>query len=222
MWVIPPEQNADFVATMEHVLGVYRRPYDPKYPVVCLDEMPRQLIGETRLPIPARPGIVAKYDYEYKRNGTCNVFIAVEPLAGKRMTKVTKHRKMPDWAQFTAEIDKMYPEAEKITLVQDNLNTHKPGSWYETFSPEKARRLMERFELVYTPKHGSWLNVAEIELNVLSGQCLSRRIGEIERLKREVAAWEQSRNNANAKVNWQFTAEDARIKLKRLYPTLNS
>jgi hypothetical protein len=173
--VIPPEQNADFVAAMERVLGVYRRAYDPKYPVVCLDEMPRQLIGETRLPLAARSGSVAKYDYEYKRKGTCNVFMAVEPLAGKRMTKVTEHRKMPDWAQFTAEIAEAYPEAEKIALVEDNLNTHKPASWYETFSPEVARMLMERFELVYTPKHGSWLNVAEIELNVLSGQCLSRR-----------------------------------------------
>lgn len=220
--MIPPEQDADFVAAMEHVLGVYRRPYDPKYPVVCLDEMPRQLIGETRLPLLARSGSVAKYDYEYTRNGTCNIFMAVEPLAGKRMTKVTEHRKMSDWAQFTAEIAEAYSEAEKIILVEDNLNTHKPGSWYETFSPEKARMLMERFELVYTPKHGSWLNVAEIELNVLSGQCLSRRIGEIEILKQEVKAWEQSRNHANAKVNWQFTTKDARIKLKRLYPTLEN
>ena len=220
--MIPPEQNAAFVAAMERVLGVYRRPYDSKYPVVCLDEMPRQLIGETRLPLLARSGSVAKYDYEYKRNGTCNVFMAVEPLVGKRMTKVTEHRKMPDWAQFTAEIAEAYPEAEKIILVEDNLNTHKPASWYETFSPEKARMLMERFELVYTPKHGSWLNVAEIELNVLSGQCLSRRIGEIETLRQEVEAWEQSRNHVNATVNWQFTAEDARIKLKRLYPTLDS
>lgn len=148
--------------------------------------------------------------------------MAVEPLAGRHITKVTEHRKMLDWAQFTAEIAEAYPEAEKITLVQDNLNTHKPASWYETFPPEKAGTLMERFELVYTPKHGSWLNVAEIELSVLSGQCLSRRIGKIETLKREVVSWEQLRNNANAMVNWQFTTKDARIKLKRLYPTLDS
>lgn len=218
--MIPPEQNSDFVANMENVLSVYQLPYNPDYPVVCMDESPKQLIKETRLPIPATPGCLAKYDYEYERHGSCNIFIASEPLSGKRFVKVTERKTKQDWACFINDIAKEYPEAIKIILVMDNLNTHKPASLYETFSPEKAKQLWDRFEFIYTPKHGSWLNMAEIELNVLNGQCLNRRIGNIFAVKQECQAWQNHRNNMNAKINWQFTTKDARIKLKRLYPTL--
>jgi len=207
---------------METVLDVYKRPFDPKNPVVCMDECPKQLIAETRIPIPALPGQPEKHDYEYKRCGMCNVFIACEPLAGKRMLKVTERKTKQDWANFMEEIAHQYEMAEKITIVMDNLNTHGPGLFYETFQPEKAKAIWNRFEFVYTPKHGSWLNIAEIELNVLSGQCLDRRIDNIEDVRKEVLAWEKNRNNKNAKVNWRFTTEDARIKLSRLYPTLES
>lgn len=205
---------------MEIVLDVYKRPFDPQYPVVAMDESPKQLIAETRTPIPASPGQPIKYDYEYRRCGMCNVFIACEPLAGNRMVKVTERRTKQDWAYFLEEIENQYNTAEKITLVMDNLNTHVPGSLYETFQPNKAKALLDRFEFVYTPKHGSWLNVAEIELNVLTGQCLNRRIDNIDVVRKEVIAWNKFRNNKNAKVNWQFTSEDARIKLSRLYPTI--
>ncbi|MCX9026693.1 MAG: IS630 family transposase [Candidatus Methanoperedens sp.] len=221
-WVIPPEHNGSFVANMEKVLEVYKRPIDPKNPVVCMDESPKQLIAETRIPIPASPGQPEKHDYEYKRCGMCNVFIASEPLAGNRMVKVTERKTKQDWAIFMEEIARKYELAEKITIVMDNLNTHEIGSFYETFEPEKAKALCDRFEFVYTPKHGSWLNMAEIELNVLTGQCLDRRMDNIEFVKKEVLAWEKNRNNKNAKVNWQFTTENARIKLSRLYPTLES
>ena len=207
---------------MEMVLDVYKRPFDPLYPVVCMDESPKQLIGETKVPIPASPGKPAKHDYEYKRCGICNIFISCEPLVGKRTVKVTERKTKRDWACFIEEIADQYESAEKITLVMDNLNTHNPGSLYELFPPEKAKALWDRFQFVYTPKHGSWLNMAEIELNVLTGQCLTRRIDDIEFVKKEVAAWQRARDNKNAKVNWQFTAEDARIKLRRLYPTLDS
>ena len=220
--MIPPEQNGSFVANMEMVLDVYKRPFDSRFPVVCMDESPKQLIGETKTPIPALPGQMAKYDYEYKRCGVCNVFMACEPLAGKRMVKITERKTKVDWAYFLEEIAAQYKSAEKITLVMDNLNTHTPGSFYETFPPDKAKALWNRFEFVYTPKHGSWLNMAEIELNVLTGQCLNRRINTIEVVRNEVDAWQEFRNNKNAKVNWQFTAEDARIKLSRLYPTLET
>nr|CBX28556.1 hypothetical protein N47_G38800 [uncultured Desulfobacterium sp.] len=173
-WIIPPEHNGSFVANMEMVLDVYKRPIDPKNPVVCMDESPKQLIAETKVPIPASPGVVAKYDYEYSRCGVCNIFLACEPLAGKRMVKITERKTKLDWASFVEEIAEQYERAEKITLVMDNLNTHKPGSLYETFPPDKAKALWDRFEFVYTPKHGSWLNMAEIELNVLTGQCLKR------------------------------------------------
>ena len=206
---------------MEMVLDVYKRPLDPRYPVVCMDESPKQLIGETKIPIPASPGQPAKHDYEYKRNGVCNIFIACEPLAGKRMVTVTERKTKQDWACFIEKIAEQYESAEKITLVMDNLNTHSPGALYETFPPEKAKALWNRFEFVYTPKHGSWLNMAEIELNVLTGQCLNRRIDKIETVRKEVRAWQKSRNNKNAKVNWQFTTDDARIKLTRLYPTFD-
>jgi len=206
---------------MEKVLDVYRRPLDPLYPVVCMDESPKQLIGETRRSIPAEPGQPARHDYEYCRHGVCNIFLACEPLAGKRMVTITEKKTKLDWALFLEEIADLYKNAEKITLVMDNLNTHEPGSLYETFAPEKAKALWDRFEFVYTPKHGSWLNMAEIELNVLTGQCLDRRIDDIEVIRKEVRAWQETRNNRDAKVNWQFTAKDARIKLSRLYPTLN-
>lgn len=219
-WVIPPKENGEFVARMERVLEVYKRPYDPLHPVVCMDESPRQLIRETRLPLPAEPGVLARYDYEYERCGVCNVFLAVEPLAGTRIVEISEHRSKQDWAVFLNEIARSYPRAERITLVMDNLNTHAPGSLYETFPPAAAKALWERFEFIYTPKHGSWLNIAEIELNVLIRQCLDRRIDTLEEMRREALAWGQQRDHAKARIDWQFTTDDARIKLKRLYPTL--
>jgi len=205
---------------MEMVLDVYKRPFDPLHPVICMDESPKQLIAETRIPILASPGQITKHDYEYRRCGMCNVFIACEPLAGKRMVKITERKTKQDWAFFLEDIANQNEEVKIITLVMDNLNTHVPGSLYETFQPDKAKAILDRFEFVYTPKHGSWLNMAEIELNVLTGQCLNRRIDNIEVVRKEVTAWAKFRNNKNAKVNWQFTTEDARIKLSRLYPTL--
>jgi len=220
--VIPPEQNGSFVANMEMVLDVYKRPFDPLHPIICMDESPKQLISETRKPIPAAPGRSAKYDYEYKRGGVSNIFLACEPLAGKRMIKITDRRTALDWASFIEEIAAQYEQAEKITLVMDNLNTHNAGSFYEKFPPEKAKALWDRFEFVHTPKHGSWLNIAKIELNVLWGQCLKRRIDDIETVRKEAVAWQDMRNNKNARVNWQFTTTDARVKLSSLYPTLKS
>lgn len=207
---------------MERVLDVYRRPYDPTLPVVCMDETPRQLIRETRVPLPARPGRCARQDYEYSRCGICNVFMATEPLAGKRMTKVTERKTKIDWAHFLRDIAEQYVDAKKITLVMDNLNTHSAGALYQAYPPQQAKALWDRFEFVYTPKHGSWLNVAEIELNVMIGQCLNRRIDNIEELRDEVAAWQAGRDRLQAKVDWQFTTEDARIKLKRLYPSFDA
>lgn len=218
--MIPPKQNGSFVANMEMVLDVYKRPLDPRYPVVCMDESPKQLIAETKLPVAPSPGQPARHDYEYRRCGVCNIFLACEPLAGKRMVTITERKTMRDWASFLEEIADGYEGVERITLVMDNLSTHKPGSLYEAFPPCKAKALWDRFEFVYTPKHGSWLNMAEIELNVLTGQCLNRRIDDIDVVRREVRAWQEHRNNKNAKVNWQFVTEDARIKLSRLYPTL--
>jgi len=218
--VIPPEGSAPFVAHMEKVLDVYHRPYDPDYPVVCMDETPRQLIGETRVPVPAKPGQPARHDYEYRRNGVCNVFMANEPLAGRRLTKVTERRTKADWAAFLNDIAQRYAHARTITLVMDNLNTHQPGSLYEIYPPERAKALWDRFTFIYTPKHGSWLNMAEIEINVMVQQCLSRRLETIEEVRREVAAWQADRDRLEAKIDWQFTTADARIRLKRLYPTL--
>jgi hypothetical protein len=220
--VIPPEQNGNFVAQMEFVLDVYKRPYDSQYPVVCMDESPKQLISETRIPIQASPGKPKRHDYEYKRCGVCNIFMAFEALTGKRHVEITERRTKKDWALFLEDLAEMYKGAIKITLVMDNLNTHGPGSLYETFPPEQAKALWDRFEFVYTPKHGSWLNIAEIELSSLHRQCLDRRIDNIEEVSREVTAWKISRNNQCAKVNWQFTTDDARIKLRRLYPTFDS
>jgi hypothetical protein len=186
-----------------------------------MDESPRQLIAETKRPISGSPGQPERHDYEYKRCGVCNIFMACEPLAGNRMVKITERKTKKDWAVFLEEIASHYREAEKITLVMDNYNTHTPGALYETFSPDQAKTLWDRFEFLYTPKHGSWLNMAEIELNVLIGQCLNRRIDDIEVVRSESSAWQEFRNNKDAKVNWQFTTKDARIKLDRLYPTLN-
>jgi len=218
--VIPPEQNGNFVANMEMVLDIYKRPFDQRFPVVCMDESPKQLIGEIKTPISASSGHVAKYDYEYKRYGVCNIFMACEPLAGKRLVKITERKTKIDWAYFVEDIAALYENAEKITLVMDNYNTHSPGSLYDAFHPVKAKSLWDKFEFVFTPKHGSWLNMAEIELNVLTGQCLNRRIDNIEEVRREVTAWQKYRNNKISTVNWQFTADDARIKLSRLYPSL--
>ena len=285
---------------MEQVLDVYKRPHDPRYPVVCMDESPRQLIRETRLPLAVGPSVAARHDYEYQRCGVCTVFMAVEPLAGQRTVRITERRTKQDWARFLQDIDGQYRRAEKITLVMDNLNTHGPGSLYATLAPQvrhdyeyqrcgvctvfmaveplagqrtvriterrtkqdwarflqdidgqyrraekitlvmdnlnthgpgslyatlappAAKALWDRFEFVYTPKHGSWLNMAEIELNVLIKQCLDRRIDNLDEVQDEVAAWQNRRNNAQSRIDWQFTSPNARIKLKRLYPTLDS
>jgi hypothetical protein len=208
---------------MEEVLDIYIHPYDARHPQVCLDETSKQLVSETRVPIPAKPGQVERFDYEYERQGVCSLFMCFEPLTGKRHVTVSAHRTKQDFAQVLRNlVDVQYPKAEKIVLVLDNLNTHDFSALYETFEPEEARRIREKIEIHYTPKHGSWLNMAEIELAVLNGQCLDRRIGEEETLRQEVAAWEAERNVQQVKVNWRFTAQDARIKLKRLYPVLEA
>jgi hypothetical protein len=206
---------------MEDVLEVYKRPYDPQRPVVCLDETSKQLIGEVRTPVPAAPGQVAHYDCEYVRKGVANLFMIFEPLAGQRDVEVTERRTKKDYAQRLRQLsDEVYPQAERIVLVQDNLNTHSPASLYEAFAPTEAQRLAKRFEFHYTPKHGSWLDMAEIELGILGRQCLSQRIDNIEDLRRQTHTWEKRRDTAKVKVNWQFTTADARTKLKRLYPSL--
>ena len=207
---------------MEDVLEVYKRAYDSNRPVVCLDETSKQLVGEVQTPVLGSPGQVAHYDYEYVRNGVANLFMISEPLAGHRDVEVTDRRTKKDYAQCLRRIaDEMYPEAEVIVLVQDNLNTHSPASLYEAFEPQEAKRLADRFEIHYTPKHGSWLDMAEIELGILGRQCLSRRIDNVDDLKQEAAAWKTARNAARTKVNWQFTTADARIKLRKLYPSID-
>jgi len=204
---------------MEDVLAVYHLPYDSDYPVVCMDESCQQMIGEIREPIPCAPGQPKRIDDEYVRNGVAQIFMEVEPLAGKRHVAVTERRTRKDWAvQIKQMLDERYPNAIKVRLVMDNLNTHGIASLYEAFVPGEARRLVERLEIHHTPKHGSWLNMAEIELSVLKGQCLDHRIADIETMQREVAAWGRDRNNSTKKIDWQFTTTDARIKLKRLYP----
>ena len=206
---------------MEDVLEVYKRPYDPALPVVCLDETNRQLIEETRKAIPLGPGRPKRTDYEYRRKGVVNLFMMFELLKARRHVKLTDQRTRKDWAECIRDLVNIYyPEAEKVVLVEDNLNTHTVGSLYEAFEPEEARRLAENIEFHYTPKHGSWLNMAEIEIGVLSRQCLSQYIPTKRLMCTEVTAWEQKRNQANATVDWQFTTADARIKLKRLYPEL--
>lgn len=208
---------------MEDILTIYKRQFDPDEPLVCMDETSKQLTAETRHPIPASPGRPARYDYEYERNGVCNLFMFFEPLAGKRHVSVTERRTKVDWARQIKELlDMHYPKAKKVTLVMDNLNTHTGASLYEVFQPSEARRLLDRLQIHYTPKHGSWLNMAEIELSILSRQCLDRRIPDKANLIAEVDAWQQNRNNLKEKVDWRFTTSDARIKLKHLYPILSS
>jgi len=208
---------------MEDVLELYHAPYEPLRPVVCFDEGTKQLLAETRTPLPMQPGKSQRYDYEYERHGTCNLFMFCEPLGGWRHVDVTERRTMVEYAHCMKDLsDVWYPEAECIRVVQDNLSTHKPAALYEAFPPEEARRILERIEFHYTPKHGSWLNMAEIELNVLGRQCLDRRIGDKDTLTGEVAAWEEQRNQNAATVNWQFATQDARIKLKKLYPSFHA
>jgi hypothetical protein len=206
---------------MEDVLDVYHLPYDPRYPVVCMDESSKQLIGEVREPIPGKPGRVRRIDDEYVRNGVAEIFMEVEPLAGRRHVAITERRTRKDWAKQIKEmLDERYPHVCKVRLVMDNLNTHNIASLYEAFEPQEAKRLAERLEIHYTPKHGSWLNMAEIELSVLKGQCLDRRIPEMEVMRTHVAAWEKTRNNNTRKIVWQFKTSDARVKLHHLYPKL--
>jgi hypothetical protein len=219
-WVLPPKENAEFVYAMENVLEVYSRAYHERRPVVCCDEASKQLLADVKAPLPLQPGEPLRIDYEYERRGTANLFMMFEPLAGRRSVEVTAQRTKGDFARLLRHlVDDLYPQAERITLVVDNLNTHRPAVLYETFAPDEARRLVEKLEFVYTPKHASWLNIAELELSVLARQCLDRRIADQDSLRREVAAWEHERNQAVVKVDWQFTTADARIKLKRLYPS---
>jgi hypothetical protein len=219
--VIAPDTSAEFVAQMEDVLDVYHRPYDAKRPQVNLDELHKQLIGETRVRVAVSPGRRERYDYEYVRNGTANILMVFEPLANRRITKVTDRRTRRDWAEMVRElVDEHYAEADVIVLVMDQLNTHSIASLYEAFEPDEARRIARKIEIHDTPKHGSWLNMAEIELSVLSRQCLNRRIGDKATLEHEVAIWTTERNESGATVAWRFTTADARIKLRRLYPLL--
>ena len=219
--MIPPKASAAFVAAMEDVLAVYTRPHDPARPLVCLDETSKQLVAETRMPVAMAPGRPARIDYEYKRNGTANLFMVFAPLEGWRHVSVTERRTSIDYAHVLKELsDVHFADAETIILVQDNLNTHVPASLYEAFPPRQARRLVERFEWHYTPKHGSWLNMAESEFAALAGQCLDRRIADRQTLQREVTAWQKRRNEYHAKTDWHFTSENARMKLKTLYPAL--
>ena len=207
---------------MEDTLEVYKRPYNPAYPVICMDESSKQQIREIRSPIPLEPGRGERYDTEYERNGVSNMFMFFEPLAGRRHVAVTDTRTALDWAdQIRDLVDVRYPEVERLTLVRDNLNTHAGASLYKAFEPQEARRILQRLDLHYTPKHGSWLNMAEIELSILSRQCLDRRIADQQTLKDDINAWVNRRNSHAEPMNWRFTTEDARIKLKRLYPTIN-
>lgn len=218
MWCIPPQRNAEFVCALENVLEVYQRPYDPKRPMVCMDETSKQLVKETCVPQPARPGQPQRFDYEYERNGTANLFMFCEPLAGRRRVAVTNRRTKCDWAeQIRVLLEVQYPRAERVTLVMDNLNTHSLASLYEAFEPGQARRMINRLEVVYTPKHGSWLNMAEIELGVLSRQCMGGRVPDQPTLVASVERWQKDRNASRATIDWQFTTADARIKLRRLY-----
>lgn len=219
--MIPPKQNAAFVACMEDILDLYQQPYDPEYPVICMDEKPYQLLGETRQPIPMKRGRPKRQDDEYIRNGTCCIFLFTEALTGWRHTSPQEHRTKVDWAhQIRHLLEVEYPECSKVRLVMDNLNTHSISSLYEAFPPEIARSLVKRLEIHHTPKHGSWLNIAEIELSAMTKQCLERRIDSITSLDHELTSWETARNSLQKGVDWQFTTPDARIKLKRLYPQI--
>lgn len=207
---------------MERVLDVYKRPYDIDNPVICMDESPKQLISSAQPSTPIKPGQDARVDYEYVRHGMVNIFMANEPLKGKRIVEITKFKTKKDWAKFIKRIaDEFYPKSSKITLIMDNFGTHFASAFYETFEPKEAKRLWDRFEFIYTPKHGSWLNMAEIELHVLNGQCLNRHINTIEKVKEEVMAWQDHRNNKESTINWQFTTKESRVKLRRLYPSIN-
>jgi transposase len=218
---IPPEANEEFVYHMEDVLDVYHRPYDPRFPQICMDEGSKQLLGEVQEPIPMESGKLKREDYEYERDGVYDVFGACEPLTGKYFFEVTSSRTKEDWANFMRDlIDVHYKDAEKLIIVMDNLNTHGPGSFYKVFPAAEANRLAKKLEIHYTPKHGSWLNMAEITLSILARQCLSARIKTIEKVKEEVMAWQKERNEAHITINWRFTSENARIKLKRLYPAI--
>ena len=220
--MIPPEQNAEFVWRMEDILEVYTRPYDPRRPVICMDEVTKQVLCDVRAPLPMRPGQVRREDYEYARGGVLNRFCFCEPLRGWRRVTVTDRRTKRDWAeQIQQLVDVDYPEAERIVLVMDNLNTHTPGALYARFPPAEARRLASKLEIHHIPKHGSWLNMAEIELSVLSRQCLQRRVPDRVFLEQEVAAWVVERNAQGAPIDWRFTTGDARIKLRRLYPSFD-
>jgi len=220
-WCLPPKANDEFVCAMEDVLEVYKRPYSEANPVVCMDESSKQLIEETRMPEPVKPGQPQKVDYEYQRNGVAHLFMFFAPLSGWRHVEVTDHHAKIDWAHCMKDlVDVHFPHAEKITVVMDNLNTHRAASLYAAFPPQEARRLLSRLELHYTPKHGSWLNMAEMEFSVLMRQCLDRRIPDKDTIKREVAAWEATRNMKSSPVNWRFTVQDARVKLKKLYPVI--
>ena len=220
-WVIPPDQSGEFVARMEDILEVYHRPFDERRPLVCVDEVPVQLVGETRVPLPPRPGRAERYDYEYRRNGTANLFMVFEPLLGWRAVQVTDRRTAKDFADVLRWlVEELHPDARKVVLVADNLNTHTPGCLYEAFAPARARAIAERLEWHYTPKHGSWLNMAEIELAALTKQCLARRLESAAALGRAVSAWEDERNERQVEARWQFTTAKARVKLHRLYPSL--
>lgn len=222
MWCIPAQADGEFVYHMEDVLEVYQRPYDPLRPTVCMDESSKQLIGEIAAPLPLESGHAPRYDYEYRRNGVNNLFMFFDPLAGQRFVQVTEQRTKIDWAYAIRDlVDLHYPHAERITLVMDNLNTHSPGSLYEAFEPAEAQRIADRLEIHHTPKHGSWLNMAELELGILARQCLDRRIPDAATLKRCVRLWQSNRNQAQTRVDWRFTTADARIKLKRLYPSFH-
>ncbi|UXE60603.1 MAG: IS630 family transposase [Woronichinia naegeliana WA131] len=223
MYVIPPEKSAEFVSNMEDVLEIYHRPYDPNCPVICMDEQPIQLVKETRLPLPAKPGQPEAHDYEYERNGTANIFMFTEPLSGWRKTVVSERRTSVDWAtEIKNLLDNDYADNDKVILVCDQLNTHKLASLYEAFEPSTARRLVERLEIHHTPKHGSWLNIAENELSAMTRQCLARRIPDRETLEQETTAWYTQRNHSQKSVDWQFTTAEARIRLKRLYPQIEN
>jgi DDE superfamily endonuclease len=219
--VIPPGRSGEFVAAMEDVLEVYHRPYDDRRPLVCIDEVPVQLVGEARMPLPAEPGRPARFDYEYVRNGTANLFMVFEPLLGWRAVQVTERRTAKDFAEVLRRLaEDVHAEARKLVLVTDNLNTHGPGCLDEALELSRARRIAERLGWHYTPRHGSWLNMAEIELAAPGKQCLGRRIGSLEELAREAGAWEEERNERQVEVHWQFTTAKARVKLRRLYPTI--
>ena len=220
-WCIPPEHNAEFVCAMESVLELYHKPYNEQEPVVCMDETTKQLTGEVIEPIPPQPGQVERYDTLYKRNGVATIFLFFQPLSGWRQIRIMESKTRQDWAyQIKELLDIHYSSARRIHLVMDNLNTHNGASLYQAFAPQEARRLLNRLEFHYTPKHGSWLNMAEIELSILSRQCLSRRIPDAKQLIQEIDAWQTDRNNKACKVQWHFTTKNARIKLRKLYPTL--